>query len=279
MTWWDEEKEEFYTMYPSLTKAKQMFVRRNRISAIHEVRSKERMEKYLCRGFTVVDEPPPFWFTPDERGEEDVAVWGEVQAFDVLAYEEKNAKEHLRMGDWFVLIGCGETWYAYDRRPLITYMEEHGGVHAGERGLLYDTPYRQTVIHEAWDAFAYSDYSVYELVEPEVISVRVKGREETKTLYGVRAYSVAEWRAGEAGYVVGKQTEARREEEKEEAVAEEDVAEEAGEGLLDALQGLLAEEEVIPDSPPLPDDIASVLVVSTEEFYRQLLNWIQVDRR
>jgi hypothetical protein len=267
MTWWDAEFNRFHTMYPKMTKAKQMFIRKSFLSSIQVERAKERLEKYLSRGFIVVEEPPPFWSAPDERGEEDMVAWEGVKAFDVWSYEEVEATEHLRAGDWMILVGCGGAWYAFDRRPLITYMEEHGGVIARERGVLYDTPYRQTVIYDAWDALAYSDYSIYELVEPEDITVRVKGREETKTLYGVRAYTVAGWRVGEADYTVGKQTEMREVEEVE-AVEEE---------VIQRIQEILAVEEAIPiPDIPLPV-VAAPMSSSVEELYRQLMDWIQVE--
>jgi hypothetical protein len=305
MTWWDSDSDQFHTVYPRLTRAKQMFVRRTYVSSINEARAERRLEKYLGRGLTVVEEPPPFWVAPDERKEENMTRWVGQKAFDVWSYEDVDAKEHLMAGEWMILLGCAGAWYAFDRRRLITYMEEHGGVNAGERGVLYDTPYRQTVVYDAWDALAYSDYSVYELVEPEGTTVILGHREESKTLYGMRAYSVAGWEKGEALYTVGKRTELRfaiveeKEEDagqedagQEDAVDEDAVDEDAGqedavdedavdEELIRVLEEslLLAEPEALP--APLEEPLEPFVPLephpSSLELYRQLMDWIQVD--
>ena len=278
MTWWDADTERFVTIYPHLTRAKQIFIRRTHLSSFNEARSKKRLEKYLGRGFTVVEEPPPFWVAPDERKEEDMTGWAGQKAFDVWSYEDVNAKEHLMAGEWMILVGCAGAWYAFDRRRLITYMEEHGGVNAGERGTLYDTPYRQTVVYDAWDALAYSDYSVYELVEPEGVTVTVGHREEAKTLYGMRAYSVAGWERGEPLYTVGKQTELRFVEEG----VEEKHADAAEEELIRVLEEslLLAEPEPLLSAAPLAplaQPLADEPQAPSLELYHQLMEWIQVD--
>jgi hypothetical protein len=291
MTWWDEDTGRFETVYPALTRAKTMFVRRVHLSSFHEARAASRLEKYLSRGFTVVDEPPPFWVAADERKEEDLAVWAGVQAFDVWLYEEVGAAEHLAKGEWKVLVGCGGSWYAFDRRPLITYMEEHGGIQGGDRGTLYDTPYRQTVVYDAWDALAYGDYSVYELVKPETVVVRIGDREETKTVYGMRAYSMAGWRRGEAVFVVGTRTELRRllvegEDPVEQEDGDEDeellrVMEESlvlGVEVANAeergVEALEAEDEVL----PLPDvPIEPLSREDHDALYHQLMEWFQVE--
>ena len=290
MTWWDADSDRFHTVYPRLTRAKQMFVRRVHLSSINEARAERRLEKYMSRGLTVVEEPPPFWVAPDERKEEDMTRWVRQKAFDVWSYEDVDAKEHLMAGEWMILLGCAGAWYAFDRRRLITYMEEHGGVHAGERGALYDTPYRQTVVYDAWDALAYSDYSVYELVEPEGVTVVIGNREESKTLYGMRAYSVAGWEKGEALYTVGKRTELRfvveEGDEKEQDAGDEDAGDEDAddEELIRILEEslLLAEPEALPlplepFAEPLEPFVPLEPHYDSSELYRQLMEWIQVD--
>jgi hypothetical protein len=204
MTWWCHESERFYTIYPALTLQKKMFVRSHgEVLALHGGgRSEQRIQKYVDRGFVRVDAPPPFCVKPDERARMDVAVWEGVKAFDVWEYEEVDAADHLCQSEWKILLGCGDSWWAFDRKALITYMEGRRMIN-DEVGTVYDTPYRQTVTHEGWDLLAYSDYSVYRLVDGQEHMVHGA----PKTVYAMEAYSVEGWRRGIVGDRAGNEIE------------------------------------------------------------------------
>ena len=308
MTWWGQEERRFYTIYPHLTRAKQFFFRRNFLSMMYQVRLTERLQKYEGRGFTVVEEPPPFWDQPDERKEADLLSWEGVQAFDVWRYEDVNAREHLQGGDQKILMGCGGTWQAYDRKELVKYMEGRG-IEQGEGW--YDTPYRQTVIYDAWESLRYSDYSIYQLVNPEVRGIR--------TVYAVEAYSARAWCMGEPLVLIGKESALPQEEEEQEQEQEEQEQEEQEQeeqeqeqqddedeellrvleqslllpdDPLPPLEDLLAEPEPLPDAPPAPPAppalsarqleaglVQAGILPYEEHLHQQVMEWFQVEVR
>ena len=261
MTWWSTSSECFETIYPALTKGKKMFIRGRSISQGDVARAEQRLEKYRSRGFELVEEPPPYYGVPDERLEVDIAVWDGIRAFDVWAYEEVGVADHLRRSEWNIVVGCG-SWGAYDRRSLIRYMEEHRTI--TDMGVLYDTPYRQTVVHEAWDLLAYSDYSVYRLVD---------GVEQTinnvpKTIYAMEAYSVEGWRLGVVAERIGHITEMIRIDGEEEEEEEDE----------DDILFLLSEELDVPvPDIPVPEQVSlsiSGISLSEADLYQQMMEWI-----
>lgn len=245
MTWWCPETGVFETIYPVLTRQKKMFVRcQSGISQGNAVREEERIQKYRERGFEVVEEPPPFYRVPDSRLISDMVPWEDIRAFDVWAYEEVDATEHLFASPWNILVGCGGSWWAFDRRALIVYMEGRRCV--DDTGVYYDTPYRQTVVHEAWDLLAYSDYSIYRLVD----GVERMIRNEPKTVYAMEAYSVEGWRLGVLAEYIGREmTMIRIEHEEEEEEQEEQ--EEKQEEQEDDILHLLSEELGVDLAPPV----------------------------
>jgi hypothetical protein len=289
MTWWCPESGGFETVYPALTRQKKMFIRRQgRISQGNLVRETERIQKYVERGFVVVEEPPPFCYSPDTREEEDIAVWEGLQAFDVWLYEEVNARQHLRHSDWNILVGCGPSWWAFDRRTLIAYMEERRTVD-DEKGIFYDTPYRQTVIHEGWDILAYSDYSVYRLVDGQE-KVICGGQ---KTVYAVEAYSAEGWRLGVVAEQIGQEMnviqiyvppeevgEVREEAEVEEA--EEEEEEEAEEEKEDSDENdvllLLCDELGIHLPPSIASSSSVSMTLSEAALYQEMMGWLDQDQ-
>ena len=290
MTWWSITSERFETIYPVLTRGKKMFIRGRSISQGDVARAEQRLEKYRSRGFELVEEPPPYYYVPDERLEVDIAVWEGVRAFDVWQYEEVGVADHLRRSEWNIVVGCGSSWGAYNRRSLIRYMEEHRTI--TDMGVLYDTPYRQTVVHEAWDLLAYSDYSVYRLVE----GVEQTINDVPKTIYAMEAYSVEGWRLGVVAERIGHITEMIRmdgeeeEEEEEEEDEEEDEDEEdededeEEEEEDDELLYLFADElgvdldapavpvPAVPDAPGAP--VPAPMSESELELYQQMMDWI-----
>ncbi len=195
MTWWNGQEEVFETMYPMLTDRMEMFVRRSFLSAIDGGRGQERIQKYVQRGFTVVPEPPPYSNEADHRAESELERL-DMKAFDVWAYEEVEGKEHLRGSLWNILLQVGENWYSFERNALSGYMEEHRVFHP-ELGPWYDTPYRQTVNHEALSALCYMDFSIYRLIHPFVFDFQGV----SKTVYTVEAYNLRDWNRGVVTHV------------------------------------------------------------------------------
>jgi hypothetical protein len=190
MTWWNGEEEVFETLYPMLTDRREMFVQRSFLSAIDGGRGEERLQKYLQRGFRVVPEPPPYMNENDPRAVEELERL-EMKAFDVWAYEEVEGKEHLRSSLWNILLQVGENWYSFERNALCGYMEDHRVFHP-ELGAWYDTPYRQTVNHEALSSLYYMDYSIYRLIHPFVRDFQGV----SKTVYTVEAFNLRDWNRG-----------------------------------------------------------------------------------
>jgi hypothetical protein len=300
MTWWNGEEEVFETMYPMLTDRREMFVRRSFLSAIDGGRGEERIQKYVQRGFTVVPEPPPCVNEGDPRMDEELEHLN-MKAFDVWAYEEVEGKEHLRSSLWNILLQVGENWYSFDRNALGGYMEDHHTFHP-ELGPWYDTPYRQTVNHEALSALYYMDYSVYRLIHPFVFDFQGV----SKTVYTVEAYNVRDWNRGVATHVFEHALGIFLDRPMDDV---DDSVEEKGEGGADnpvdvvvvsvdimmeeekddpELIALLAEELGVEESPfrpvsgnalPIVDINMATVAVSNQrpeesELYQQFLEWI-----
>lgn len=272
MTWWCLESERFTTIYPRLTREKKMFLNQTLLSQVHSVRTKERQEKYVQRGFEVVEAPPPscpFWDVPDGRSEEDLVAWEGVSAFDVLAYEDVSAIDHLRGGEWNILLGCGDAWYAFERRALIGYMRDHRHIHLVDCGrvTLYETPFRQYVGHDGWDSLAYSDDSVYRLVDGRVYG--------NKTVYTLETYSVRGWQEGipsqqlSAFGLIELDLEDPFRNENEEEIEEVDEHE---------LQMILSEELSVPLPPvvpaPVPASEVNEPAYQENDLYREILAWV-----
>ena len=303
MTWWNFEIMQFETVYSALTLQKKMFVRRSFLSQIHSARLKERLQKYISRGFTVVDEPPPFWTAPDPRTDETLVLWRGVNGFDVFEYDDISVVEHLKTSEWNIVLGVGSVWYVFERKRLCEYMAEKRIIDP-VWGTLYDTPFRQTIPHDAWDGLYYSDYSIFVLVSPEEHPFRGS----TKTIYDVEAYSTLDWAQSVVSCIYDKRSqlrliaEAGQEDVKEDGDAanpefdqeELDIIRVIGESLhLSAADFLTdsdsdSDNEDLPVAPvapvapvPIPDiPVPSPLVLPpqvNQELWHQLMEWIQVD--
>lgn len=272
MTWWCVEQERFETIYPVLTRQKKMFIRRRiGISHWNLLRETERIQKYRERGFEVVEEPPPFYYLPDTRENVDVTPWKGVQVFDVWAYEEVDAADHLLGSDWNILVGCGSSWWAFDRRPLITYMEGRRVI--DEIGIFYDTPYRQTVIHEAWDILAYSDYSIYRLVDG--VEQTIGGT--SKTVYVMEVYSTEGWRLGVMAEHIAQETMIRMDVEPAEPAEPAEQAEnQLDENIEEQEVLLLLSEELNVNLPEVPYHASSSVSMTLAEvaLYQEMMEWL-----
>jgi hypothetical protein len=275
MTWWCPESGTFETFHPVLTRQKKMFIRRKGgISQGNVVREMERIQKYRERGFEVVEEPPPFSYLPDTRAMADVAVWEGIRAFDVWSYEEVEATEHLLGSDWNILVGCGTSWWAFDRRALITYME--GRRVADETGIYFDTPYRQTVVYEAWDILAYSDYSIYRLVD----SAERVIRGDPKTVYSMEVYSTEGWRLGVIAERIDPATTWVRLEQDGDEEQEQEQEQEQEEEDPEEILFLLSEElgvDLAASAVPVPVSVSvsSVSMTLAEAaLYQEMMEWL-----
>lgn len=190
MTWWNGRENVFETMYPAFTDQKQMFVHQILLSGVGSRRLEERIQKYVQRGFEIVAEPPPSLYEADRRREEDMKTL-DITAFDVWEYEEVNGRTHLQESHWNILLQVGENWYAFERMALTNYMEDHRHFHL-QHGAWYDTPYRQTLTHDAMTALYYTDFSIYRLIDPTPLEINGVSR----SVYTMEAYSVADWIRG-----------------------------------------------------------------------------------
>jgi hypothetical protein len=190
MTWWNGEEDIFETLYPMLTDRKQMFVRQSFISHIDTESSEARIQKYIQRGFEIVNEPPPCLYEGDPRLEQYIIKLN-ISAFDVWQYDDVICSDHLKESLWNILMRVGENWYSFERKALSEYMEEHRcfDPHIGS---WYDTPHRQTISHDSLSALYYRDFCIFRLIDP--FSFDCNG--VSKTVYTVEAYSVSDWDRG-----------------------------------------------------------------------------------
>ena len=169
ITWWLPKHEELETLYPADTKRKVLY----RMHESDEPRHRERLQKYLDRGFRAMDAPPLHEIAMDPL-EYLVGLEGK-RAFDVIALEEVDAVEHVKASRWNILIRVGSAMYAFHREQLLEYLRDH--VARTIYGCVYTMPHRQAILAGGLNYLAQSDFTVYEL-------------EPTTTLEGHSLYSL-----------------------------------------------------------------------------------------
>jgi len=281
MTWWNGIENVFETLYPSLTARKQMFVRRSFISNIDQGRFQERLQKYIQRGFEVVQEPPPFINESDPRSDSDLSEL-HIQAFDVWQYEEIDGIQHLKDSPWNILLRVGENWYSFERKAIGKYLEDHRLFHP-QLGSWYETPYRQAIPHSGLSSFYYSDFSIYRLVDPFVLEMNHASR----TVYSIEAYSIADWIRGSPTQVYEHncgiflshpmdQIDQKNEEEEDEDEEEEDDIEIIN-AEIHVIEELLAFESLPSIDLPSDQEIDNAenhLHPHDQELHQEIMEWL-----
>ena len=184
MTWWNAAENTFETMWPEETRNKVMYYYPTRLMTVRET---ERLDKYKARGFSEAEMPCPFLGSCDRKV--GVDAFRGVSAFDIFAYEDVDAAEHLK-SSYHLLLRVGSSFYAFHRETLAEYLHGHKVNHP-TLGWLHDTPHKQTVLAETLTYLPFSDYSVVELMPEYVVG--------EKTIHRVNFYTVEGWNTGNIG--------------------------------------------------------------------------------
>jgi hypothetical protein len=190
MTWWNADNNVFETRWPQETLRKEMYYYSPR-----EISSREilRLEKYEARGFRRVEPPCPSINYQDMRT--DVSCLVGDTAFDLFAYEDVNCATFLHDSSWHVLIRVGEQFQAFHRKALIDYLNGHMSEFQGEK--IYETPFKQTIPHEALIWIEWSDYSIVELVP----QYTVQDGHTVRSIHECFLYTVKQWAERRPGHV------------------------------------------------------------------------------
>jgi hypothetical protein len=194
ISWWDAPSNTFKTMDPVTTKRKEMyFVRVADTDEVHE-KNKMRAEKYVSRGFKLIDKPCPFVDDRDPRDLLSDKKFDDIEVTDIFTLDECSIRDYLQKSDWNIVLKAGEAYYGFQRKALMDYMSSKT-VSITRIGKFCETPFNQCISLEGYNQFRYSDYSIYEL--KSAYSVELYRR--PKSLFHLYCYSVKEWVDGSAG--------------------------------------------------------------------------------
>ena len=188
VTWWNAAEDTFETEFPRTTLAKQMHLHPAIEAGEREV---ARIEKYEARGFTLTEFPCAAMTVADslDRVEE----LGEEMAFDVFAYDDVKAVDHLKASSYHILVRIGEQYYAYHRNALYDYLQGrvHRLAHIGDYTTL---PHKQAVMYPLVSFLPYSDYSIFHLVFAYTF--------QDCAFYSAECFTTAQWAAKEPGLIL-----------------------------------------------------------------------------
>ena len=188
VTWWNAAEDTFETEFPRATLAKQMHLHPAREVSEREV---ARIEKYEARGFTLTEFPCQYMTAADplDRVEE----LGDEMAFDVFAYDDVKAVDHLKASSYHILVRVGEQYYAYHRNALYDYLQ--GRIcHLDSIGDYSTLPHKQAVMRPLISFLPYSDYSIFHLIFAYTF--------QDCAFYRAECFTTAQWLTKEPGLIL-----------------------------------------------------------------------------
>lgn len=190
ISWWVATSNTFKTMDPDATKRKEMYFVRKTGTEIEE-KTKIRAEKYITRGFKLIDKPCPFVDGRDPRNLLSDKKFDNIEVTDIFTLDECSIRDYLQMSDWNIVLKAGEAYYGFNRKTLMEYLNSKT-VSVPRIGKFCETPFNQCISLEAYNQFRYSDYSIYELKS----AYSVETYRRPKSLFHLNCYSVKDWIAG-----------------------------------------------------------------------------------
>jgi hypothetical protein len=195
ISWYDVSTNTFKTFDPDATKRKEMyFVRLGDGDKVHD-KNKARAEKYISRGYKLIEKPCPFIDERDQRDQLSDKKFEGIEVIDIFTLDEMSIKNHLQRSNWNIVLKAGETYYAFERKALMDYMDKKC-LNIGRIGKVYETPFNQCITLEAYNKLRYADYSIYEL--KSAYSMPTYGG-RVKSLFHLGCYSVKDWIDGKEG--------------------------------------------------------------------------------
>ena len=190
ISWWDSKTNRFETASPYLTKLKQMFTVHKVIqSAELSMKRDARIQKYMARGFTLIESPCPIRLTRDSRAELVSDKFKEVIVSDIISLEDIPFTTFLTASDYNIVIKAGERFYAFDRRVLTDYMLRKKTYISDIIGYVYETPLNQCISQSGLSKITLADYSIFKLCSDYSVA-STKG---VKSIFNIHCYSVKQW--------------------------------------------------------------------------------------
>jgi hypothetical protein len=183
VSWWDSKTERFNTLNPLLTKRKEMYKLHNVLD------SDDVVQRYICRGFKLVESPCPIISTRDAREELTSEKFTGIEVSDILTLEDMPLKDFLNASEWNIVIKAGERYYAFDRRTLSNYMKTKRVYINEQLRVVYETPLNQCISHNGLYSLSYADYTIFKLIYNRTVLTK----QGTKSLFHVYCYSVKQW--------------------------------------------------------------------------------------
>ena len=183
ISWWDYKTNRFETMAPQLTRLKKMYTV-GKPDCIDK--RDKRIQKYIKRGFTLVEPPCPILRKRDAREQLLSDEFADVMASDIIAMEDVGMTTFLNASEYNIAVKAGEKFYAFDRRFLTNYMKSKKTYISDKVGYVYETPLNQCIKLIGLKKIKYADYSIYELI-PDRSEATEKG---VKSLFNINCYSV-----------------------------------------------------------------------------------------
>jgi hypothetical protein len=206
-TWWNPYENQLVSLNPELTLQKKMYMNSTIMRACFFTNSltqgqKDRIIKYKERGFTMVSGPFDSIYTNrsrDYRRNLIYSILTNTTAFDVCAYEDVNCIMYLKKSLLNIIIKTGEQMQAYDRNVLAKYMTTHSHILPAIQKTVFTTPTQQCLYLLAVKTLLYSDYSIFELIDPET---HIDSKGESQTVYSLCCYTIDQWNSNSCGEII-----------------------------------------------------------------------------
>jgi hypothetical protein len=192
MVWYEAVTDGFIAVYGEDILAHRM--KRNMLVTIASSHAEDRIAKYITRGFRMeYAVPPKTNLARDEREilftDQPWQLRGQT-AFDCVAYEDVSIHDFLKESPWNIVLKAGETYYAFHRTQLIEFMEKRHTKIEGQ-GMIYETPYNQTLNETQMELLKYCDFSIYELQHAYDMTIQRGASTMEKAMYHMECYSIS----------------------------------------------------------------------------------------
>jgi hypothetical protein len=194
VTWWNATTNVFETLSPELTLQKKMYISNKTLQNQYAVDARtikldERIKKYSSRGFQLEEMPCRTFERADCRSALSDESFVGLSAFDLFAYEDVSFCEFLQASSWHIVVKAGDTFQAFHRKKLYTYMVGRE-THVPFLEYIYDTPNNQSILQCALEMLLYADYSIYELCSEYPVYVSPNRQ---KSMFTLKCYTVKQW--------------------------------------------------------------------------------------
>ena len=190
MCWWNLHTDRFEAIHPLLTKRKEIYQVRTVHDSSKDEKRAARIQKYIDRGFKLVDPPCQILQTRDTREDLTSKKFEGITVCDIFTLEDMDFKAFLEVSEYNIVIKTGkESYHAFDRRALTDYMLRKVVCINPRVTDVFETPFNQCISRGGVEMLQYADFSIFELRHDRSVETD-KG---VKSLFSIYCYSVKEW--------------------------------------------------------------------------------------